>query len=274
MAASRSLRFGFAAIASLLTLDARADDTNIDLFKSSPASGWIITIGGVAEFSPKFEGAKGSTFEGLPKLSWRHVGEAAEFSSPEDGLGIALFSTERFKIGPVASYSHGRSPGDDPALAGLRVIPWSIEAGMFVEFWPVIDHLRTRAELRQGFNGRQGFVWDLSADWVEKFNRITLSGGPRMLFADKAFMNTNFGITPAEAAANGSVTAFNPASGLESVGAGMALKYDWSDIWATTAFVEYDRLVSDAAHSPIVQVLGDKNQFTVGIELAYSFSVN
>ena len=167
-----------------------------------------------------------------------------------------------------------RSLSDDAALIGLRDIPWSIEGGVFIEYWPIIDHLRTRAELRQGFNGRQGFVADLAADWVEKFGHMTLSGGPRLSLADGTYMDTNFGITPAEAIANGGVPAFNPTAGLKSVGIGAALKYDWSDTWATTGFVKYDRLVDDAARSPIVQVLGDKDQFTLGAEVTYSFVMN
>ncbi len=153
-------------------------------------------------------------------------------------------------------------------------MPWTVEAGLFVEFWPIIDRLRTRLEVRQGFHGHHGLVADLSADWIETFGAFTFSGGPRLSLGNGSFTRKTFGVSIDEAIANGRLTAFRPESGATSAGVGVALDYRWSTAWTTTAFTKYERLLGDAARSPITRVVGDQNQMTFGLRAVYSFKVD
>lgn len=243
------------------------------LLTSEPASGWIVSLGGTGQIGPKYDGASKAGFSGMPSVSWRRVGEEAGFSAPDDGLDYALYETKTFSFGPVASFRAGRYSGTDSKLFGLRDVPWTVEAGAFAEFWPIEDRLRTRLEVRQGFHGHHGVVADLSVDWVEKFGAFTLSGGPRMSLGDKAFMRRNFGVSPGESALNGWLTPFTAKGGVKSAGVGTALDYQWSPIWTTTVFAKYDRLLGDADRSPIVRVLGQRDQVTFGLGATYSFKV-
>lgn len=226
---------------------------------------------GAGQARPRYEGASSFGFSGSPSLSWRRVGETPAFSAPDDGIGLALFDNRRFRIGPVATFRAGRYSGSEAELRGLRDVPWTVEAGMFVEFWPIIDRFRTRLEVRQGFHGHHGLVADLSADWVETFGAFTLSGGPRLSLGNGSFTRKNFGITIDEAFANGRVTPFRPQGGATSAGVGAALDYRLSLAWTTTVFVRYEHFLGDAARSPIVRVLGDRNQMTFGLRAVYSF---
>ena len=85
-------------------------------------------------------------------------------------------------------------------------------------------------------------------------------------------MDRNFGVLPAEAFINGIVTPYRAKGGPKSVGAGAALDYQWSPVWTTRASVKYDRLIGSADNSPIVRVIGERNQFTFGLGATYSFA--
>lgn len=250
---------------------ARAADPAVPYLASEPASGWIVTLGGSAEFGPSYDGARKAGFSGMPSLSWRRAGEDAGFSAPDDGLDYALYETKRFSFGPVASFRAGRYSGSDRRLFGLRDVPWTIEAGAFAEFWPIEERLRTRVEIRQGFHGHHGVVADLSADWVERFGAFTLSGGPRLSLGSTAFMRRNFGVTPGEALLNGWVSPFKAKGGARSAGVGAALDYQWSPVWTTGVYAKYERLLDSAGDSSIVRVLGQRDQATFGIRASYSF---
>lgn len=267
-------RFGVSALFSLAAVSAAAAaDVTPALTSPQPASGWIVTLGGSAQLGPKYDGSNSTGFSGSPSLSWRRVGEPAEFSAPDDGFDLALYQTKRFSVGVVGDYKSGRYSGSDNKLFGMRDVPWTVEAGVFAEFWPIEDRFRTRVEVKQGFHGHHGVVADFSADWVERFDRFTLSGGPRMTLANQSYMRRNFGVTQEEASVNPLLTAYRPGGGVKSVGLAAALEYKWSDIWSTSVFGRYDRLLQDAARSPIVKTIGERNQFTVGVGATYSFRV-
>jgi MipA family protein len=84
-------------------------------------------------------------------------------------------------------------------------------------------------------------------------------------------MNLVYGVSEAAAERNPYVTPFRADGGISSVGLSTAVSYDWTDAWRTTLYQRYDRLVDDAANSPITHQLGSHNQFTFGIGFDYSF---
>ena len=250
---------------------ASAADPVVPVFAEQPASGWTISIGANGKFGPSYPGSDKMGFSGSPSFNWRRPGDPVSFSAPDDGFGLALYKTSVFSIGPVGSFQSGRYFGDDRRLFGLRDVPWTIEAGAFVEFWPIQDRLRTRLEVRQGFHGHRGVIADASVDWVERFGAFTLSGGPRLSLANGSYMDRYFGVDAGEAALNGTLTPYRAKGGLTSVGAGAALDYRWSPAWTTRTFVKYDRLVGSADNSPIAR-LGDRNQYTAGVGVTYTFA--
>lgn len=215
---SKFLRIPFAGYAALAATSVGAVAAErAALPYVQPTSGWIVSIGGTARLGPEYLGSSKFGFSGSPSLSFRRQGETPVFSAPEDGLDYALLQTRSFSFGPVAKFQSGRYSGSDNKLFGLRDVPWTVEAGAFVEFWPITDSLRTRLEVRQGFHGHHGLIADASADWVERIGAFTLSGGPRLSLANGSYMDRNFGISPVEAAINGAVTPFRAKGGLNIV---------------------------------------------------------
>lgn len=237
-----------------------------------PASTWIVTVKGTLTVSPKYEGADSYSVFGYPSLSFRRASSPERFSAPDDGISIGLLETDRFRIGPVVRFRGQRESKGE--TIGLRKVDFAVEAGVFAEFW-VLDWLRTRAELRHGFGGHHGIVGDIGADVVQTYGAWTLSAGPRMGFGNEKYFDRYFSVTPAEAAANPTITtAYDAGSGIRYAGLAAAATYRWNEAWRTTVFGGYQRLVGDVKSSPIVAELGSRDQFNVGVSLSYSFGVN
>jgi len=234
--------------------------------------GWIVTLKGTGLYTTKFEGAGKYGISGIPGLSIRRPGQPWKFGAPDDGFGFALIDTPYLQFGPVARVRNERDSSDDHKFRGMHDRDYAIEPGAFVEFYP-LDVIRVRGELRHGFWGHDGFVGNVAADYIQRFDRVTVSIGPRTEIGDSRFMNTYYGVSNGEAALNGRVTRYKAKGGFKSVGLASAVTYDWTEHWSTTVFGGYDRLVGEAADSPVAKKLGTKNVFTVGLGVAYSFDL-
>jgi outer membrane scaffolding protein for murein synthesis (MipA/OmpV family) len=235
---------------------------------------WIVTLGAGLQYGPSYEGASKTGFSVVPSdFDIRRPGEPAGFSAPDDAFSYTLFDAHGFSFGPAADYRGGRSRSDERDLAGLHSIPPTLDAGAFAEYWLIENRLRAHVELRQALRGRQGLVADLAADWVQPVEAFTFSLGPRLSAGNGTYMRSSFGISADEAAVNSLVTPYRPNAGITSVGALASISYQFTPSWKATIYDKYDRLVGDAADSPITARIGSPNQNTVGIDLSYSFGV-
>jgi outer membrane protein len=127
--------------------------------------------------------------------------------------------------------------------------------------------------VRQALRARQGLAADLAADWVQPLDAFTFSLGPRLSAGSGTYMRSSFGISEGEAALNRLVTPYHPSAGIKSVGALASMSYQFSPAWKATLYDRYDRLVGNAADSPITAHIGSPNQNTVGVDLSYSFGL-
>ncbi|MFV0279855.1 MAG: MipA/OmpV family protein [Rhodoblastus sp.] len=234
------------------------------------SQGWTITLKANAGMSPAWEGAKELSPYILPGLSVRRAGSPLTFSAPDDSAGFAIYDENWLKAGVVGKLKGPRRSSEHPELRGVHDIDWTIEAGLFAEFWP-IEKLRARIEARHGFVGHHGNIVDFSVDWVERRGPWTVSLGPRMSLADTRYMDKLFGVRPYEAAMIGRLPAYRAEGGAKSFGLAGAVSYEWSRTWTTTAYARYNRLIGSASDSPLVTALGSRNQFTIGAIVAYSF---
>ena len=272
-------KFVHAATASLVlaagaaqAADAGARAPVDPLFVPAPvvSDEWILTVKLTVGAAPKYDGADRWGIFAFPGLGFRRAGEPVQFSAPDDGIDFAAVRGQGFSAGPVARFRSGHSFDDDRRLVGLRARDWSVEPGVYVEYWAT-PFLRARAELRHAIGGGDGFVGDFGLDWVNRLGAFTAALGPRLRLADASYTRDLYGVTPLESALNGRFAAYRPEGGVNSVGAAGSLGYQWTDSWGTTVYARYRRLVSDAARSPIVREIGTPNQFEFGASVSYSF---
>jgi outer membrane protein len=236
-----------------------------------PVSGnWTVMIGAQGQSRPDFEGANHSVLSPGPIVSIRRAGSVDQFRGPRDDASIALIDLGYLRAGPTGKYVSSRKASKFSELNGLGDVKAAFELGGFIEYFPV-DWFRVRDETREGFGGHLGVVSDLSADFIVPVTRaITVSAGPRFTWESTKAVAPYFSIDAAQATATG-LAVFDARGGAHSAGAGGQVKYQINPQWEVHSYVEYDRLLGDAAKSPLVTARGSVNQTTFGIGASYSF---
>lgn len=232
---------------------------------------WVVTANGKVVVSPRWSGSDKYSAIAYPTLSFTRPGEQREWESPDDSVSYRIPLNDVVSVGPVIAYRSGRYTTDDRNLAGIHDVRWTLEPGLFFQVWAVPKVLRARIEIRRGFRDKDGFVADLGVDWVNQIGGFTIGVGPRMSIADGSYMRNQYGVTFQDAALNGQVTPFKATSGIQSAGVYASAGYQFTEQWSGTLHGGYSRLVGDAADSPIVRKFGDRDQWTVGATVGYSF---
>jgi outer membrane protein len=69
------------------------------------------------------------------------------------------------------------------------------------------------------------------------------------------------------------LAAYSASSGVNSLGLAGSATFQFNPQWAVTGYARWDRLIGDAADSPIVTQTGSANQWTFGAIVAYSFDI-
>jgi len=239
-------------------------------FLPSPLGNWTLTIGVGGEYGPDFEGANRNELSPVPIFSVHRAGAVEQFRGPRDGASISLIDFGDLQAGLAGKFISPRTASSSSELSGLGDVNAAFEVGGFIQYFPV-DWFRLRNETRQGFGGHHGVVSDFSADFIVPVARgFTVSAGPRFTWESSNAVSPYFGIDAAQAAASG-LSVFDAKGGPHAAGAGAQVTYRIDPHWEVHSYVEYERLLGDAANSPLVTVRGSANQTTVGVGASYSF---
>jgi outer membrane protein len=244
-------------------------------FSASPAlaqdGGRVISLGGGVDLKPKFPGSDEVGIGPLPYFDLRREGAPLSFEAPDEGIGLGLLGNDNgFDVGPSINFLSKRQEEDVGAPVGN--VGFTVEVGAFAQAF-LGENFRVRAEARQGLGGHEGLVGDLSADFVLRDrDNYVFSIGPRARWGDNDYHDAYFGVTPAIAAATG-LAAYNPGSGFHSVGAIAGITHMIGRRVGVYAYAGYDRLIGDAADSPIVRTYGSRDQFSGGLALFFTFGL-
>ncbi len=237
---------------------------DVDLF------GWTLSNARVGvRIAPDYLGS--DEFQATPtgSLTLSRGGAEESFGAPDDGASLGLVGTDRWSAGLSARLRRGRD--NDGDLQGFEKVDWSVEAGGFLNLWPM-PWLRLRGEIRHGFGGHDSWVGDVSADLVHETGPWLLSIGPRLSVADADFTRTFFGVSALEASRSPfGIGAYAPDGRMTWGGALANAELQVSPRWNLVAVGSYRRLMGDAARSPIVARLGDKDQFSATLSVRYRF---
>lgn len=232
----------------------------------------IVTIGLWTIGQRVAPGAEEFDFALKPIIDIRDADATPRLHLPGDNGGPTLFRSGAFHLGPSLNFVASRKAGDDPAFRGLGDVDWAFEAGVFAELW-LSSHLRTRVEVRRGFNGHEGVVANLAADLVVRpTSHLTLSIGPRVELGNAEYVSTYFGVSTAQAATSG-LAAFEAGGGLVSTGVAGSAAYVLNREWTLLGYIETGRLLGDAGDSPITR-RGTGDLVTFGGGLTYSFAID
>ena len=252
----------FALLAPLLCLA---------LPETASAREWVITVGGKVTARPPYEGATTYNLSPAPTFSVKPAKEYHRFNPPGDGTTIALIATRWLSVGPMARFRSSR--GETGTLEGFKTIGWAAEPGGFIDLWPT-DWLRARVEIRRGVTGHSGWVGDAGVDLVYSSTKFDFAIGPRVGFGDARYNNTYFGVTPEDAARSPRIdTVYMPGEGRRYTGLKAGVAYHFDEHWKTTLSGGYQRLAERVTRSPVVQLAGERDQYSAGVAVSYSFRV-
>ncbi|UWR24298.1 MipA/OmpV family protein [Sulfitobacter sp. S190] len=195
-------------------------------------------------------------------LSWGRVNIGRGIgAAPQDGLSFR----GAFKV------IGDREADDNSELLGLDDVSTAVELGIGATYRQA--NWLAFGEVRKGVTGHSGWTGTLGADAIFKpDDRWTITAGPRVSFGDSDFADTYFGITDDEATAS-SFGAFDADGGALGAGFEVQASYLLSEQWSVEGALGYERLLGDAADSPITE-LGSDDQWRLRIGLSRKFSLN
>lgn len=229
------------------------------------APGVEFELGAGVLTQPQFEGSKDYLVSAYPTFRFKRLTFTNGFQlGGGDGLGFSAYPSFRI-VGE-------RDPADNANLVGLDVVDTAVELGLGASY--TTTYASAFVQVRKGVTGHDGIVAEFGADAVLRpRDDVTVKIGPRLSFADDSYMDTYFGVSAAEAAAS-SFGAYDPSGGFKSAGVEANIRYDFAENWAVEGTAGWDRLIGDAADSPIVTMAGSKDQFRVGVGVVRKFRID
>ena len=229
-----------------------------------------VRVGLGAQIRPKYVGADDTQIAPLFDLDIAHGSEEFAFEAPDYSFGIPVISSGGFSFGPAANLASSRKDSDVGAPVGK--VKTTIEAGAFTNY-EVNKSFYLHAEVLKGIGGHKGIVGTVGADYVWRDgDNYVFSVGPRVLFSDSRYQRSYFGVSPAAALASG-LPAYRPSGGIHGVAIASGVSYQFNDRFGLFGYGRYERLVGDAADSPIVREFGSRSQLSGGLGLSYTFTM-
>jgi outer membrane protein len=230
-----------------------------------------VRVGLGAQVRPEFIAADETHVAPLFHVNFARGTHEFSFGAPEDSPSLAVLSKKGFSFGPAGNIEGRRRASDLGAPVGS--VSRTFEAGAFAQYL-ASDSIRLRAEVLKGINGHSGIVGSVSADKIWRDgDRYVVSIGPRVLFSDARYQRAYFGISP-KASLESGLPAYRPGGGVHAVALATGVTYELNSRWGLFGFARYERLVGNAAKSPIIREFGSRNQLAGGAGLNYTFIIH
>ncbi len=182
----------------------------------------------------------------------------------EFGSGQAVGFRTGWGLRGSVRYIGDRVSKDYDELDGMENVHWAMEAGLGIGYEE--RNYRFFADMRYGFFGHDSFVGDLGADAIAyPIDGLTLTLGPRISLGSDRFANTYFGVSSSEAVTS-DFNAYDASGGVLGAGMTLGARYLLNERWGIEGAATYDRLMNDAADSPITKAgSADQYSFTIGL---------
>lgn len=223
-----------------------------------------IRVGAVVISGQAYQGASEQKTSVLPGVFLQTSNGL--FADPLNGVGYSFEPIGNLQYGLRINLDTGRSV-EDP-LPGFEKIKARANPGAYANY-TVNDKLTLRSALRLGMGeGADGSLLHLGGSYkVLQAGFFGVSLNASLKYADSNYMQSYFGVSPAQSAASG-LKAYQPAAGFAAAKVGLTAGTPLSRQIFVFANVSVQRLLGDAANSPIVS---KKTQPTAFIGGVYSF---
>ncbi len=235
---------------------------------------WFFTLGLGIAAAPDYEGSE--DYEPVPLL----------FLDAErnDNLSIKIRGTRVranlvpdsvFRAGPVLEYRFKRGNVENDQVDDLQSVDGTVELGAFVGVEVPLTGDNAWGATFEGLQGtgggHSGFLANLELFYKTRFGESwNLRLGADSTWASEDYMDAYFGIDGADSARSGLDT-FDADADIKDASLSLRLNYQISGGWGAGLITRYTRLLGDAEDSPVVDDVGDANQFFSGLFGYYTF---
>ncbi|MHA1518433.1 MAG: MipA/OmpV family protein [Alphaproteobacteria bacterium] len=240
-----------------------------------------VTLGAAAIIKPKYEGSNEHEVIPIPIIIPKFTENPNDDSAVTivrkrvnfrglDDIRIRALGGERFQVGAVTGYITKRDQDDGDLLRGLGDIDGGLVVGAYSAF--TLGTITFDAAVMEKVTGDDaGPEFRLGIETSRQVTeRMKLGIRVGTTFASQDYMQTYFGVTPAQSLrSRAGLPVYSPSSGVKDVFVAVGSSMDLGDRWLLKAGARYGRLLGDAADSPVIQT---KDQISGTIGLGYRFS--
>ncbi len=232
-----------------------------------------LSLGVGPAVTPRFEGSREYQIRPVPvvSLGYRDVlrvtNNDIEFTAFDKVLGEG---GRELEFGPTVNFDFGRGETDSHKLRGLGDVGFSTEIGGYVGY--TFGPTALRFEIGQDIvGGHKGALAELSATaTLFRGQKFGVGASAGLTWASAKYLNSFFGVTAAQAAASG-LPQFHAGSTFKNAGASLNANYALTPHWTLLATLGYERLLGDAAASPLVRLRGAADQGHFSAFIMYTF---
>jgi MipA family protein len=223
-----------------------------------------VRVGFIALDAPRYQGSDEQKVTVVPGI-FLHASNGL-FADPFNGVGYSFDPAGDLNYGVRVNLETGRSV--EKTLPGFEKIKARVNPGAFANY-AVNDKLTLKSALRLGVgDGADGSLLNLGASYkVYNENYISIALNASVKYANSSYMQSYFGVTPAQSAASGLKT-YQPSAGFSMAQVGVTAGFPISRQIYIFSSASVQRLLGDAANSPLTK---KQNQFTAFVGSVYSF---
>ncbi len=215
---------------------------------------WRRVLGVAAEVQPVYDGSRAYRLQGGPVINIQYRDIA--FASTGDGLGVNFLRGDHYRFGVAIAYDFGRRERDDYTnLRGMGNISTAPVVKLFgttvlSKKFPLI----LRVDARQIVGGADGAVADVGVymPLPGSSKKFVMFAGPSVTFATHRYLQSEFGVTPAQSLASGHPV-FDPHGGEAAVGVGFSATRFLTDHWLLNMDAALSKLKGSPDVSPITE---------------------
>lgn len=185
---------------------------------------------------------------------------------------IAKDQSNILEFGPLLQYrlKRDRDSVDNNKVQKLNEIDAVLEAGAFIG----LDSGSWSASVSYAHDFvsvYEGDLWYINGGYhIQVNDELDLKLGAHLTWASEDYMDEYFGVTGSESAKTG-LSKYHASSGFKDAGIGLTGHYKFNQKWGVLGNVNYTRMLNDAEDSPLVDDVGDENQYEAVLAVTYSF---
>jgi MipA family protein len=258
-----------------LAQPASTGDAGIEPVDTGTTGGLRVTLGAGAGAAPDYEGS--DDYELVPLWNLRvanlyHPQTFIQVFGPR--LRSNFLPSDHWRLGIAGQFIKERDNVENNQVDDLEKVDPSVMLGAvggYDFFADPQQDLVLELEGRQDVANDNGFLITARGVYGGQLSqRWRLNASVGSTWASDDYMTSYFGIDAADAARSG-LPEYSADEGFKDVSVGAALSYRLFERWSISALGSYTRLIDDAADSPVVDDVGNENQFFAGALVNYRF---